>query len=320
MKKFRIAIIGAGFSGVILAEELQKFAEVKIFEKSRGTGGRMSTRYAEDFSFDHGLQYFTVSDAEFQQFLNPFILTQDVVTWDGDTIELPSNTKKPSKPRFVAAPNMNSLCKKIAKNLDINLGIEIAPLQPKANDGWHLQDKAGNELGIFDLVISTAPVAQTENLFGNHFPLNQAVMKPCFALMLGFAQKWSQDWVLAKVKQNPIKLIAVNSSKPQRNDKVTSLVIQSSNNWTKEHLEDEPEKVQEILLQNFSQLTEIDHKQAQYISLHRWRYALVESSKKQKFCDLNLGLAATSDWICDSKLEDIWLAAMNLCEEIKRKI
>lgn len=66
-----MAIIGAGFSGVVLGQELQKFAEVKIFEKARGCGGRMSTRRIEDFAFDHGSQCFTARSKEFQNFLRP---------------------------------------------------------------------------------------------------------------------------------------------------------------------------------------------------------------------------------------------------------
>lgn len=74
MTKLRIAIVGAGISGIILANELKKVAAVKIFEKSRGVGGRMSTRYSEQFSFDHGAQCFTARTKAFQKFLQPHIV------------------------------------------------------------------------------------------------------------------------------------------------------------------------------------------------------------------------------------------------------
>ena len=53
MKK-RIAIIGAGISGLTLANRLNSTFEVVVLEKSRGIGGRMATRQAEPFAFDHG--------------------------------------------------------------------------------------------------------------------------------------------------------------------------------------------------------------------------------------------------------------------------
>ena len=42
MKK--IAIIGAGLSGIVIAKTLKPKFNVEIYEKSRGLGGRMSTK------------------------------------------------------------------------------------------------------------------------------------------------------------------------------------------------------------------------------------------------------------------------------------
>ena len=62
------AIIGAGIAGITCARTLvQAGHQVTVFEKSRGVGGRMSTRSTPFGSFDHGTQYFTVRDARFTQ-------------------------------------------------------------------------------------------------------------------------------------------------------------------------------------------------------------------------------------------------------------
>ena len=52
----KIAIIGAGLSGLTAAHDLKEHANVTLYEKSRGVGGRLATRRAEPFSFDHGAQ------------------------------------------------------------------------------------------------------------------------------------------------------------------------------------------------------------------------------------------------------------------------
>jgi predicted NAD/FAD-dependent oxidoreductase len=44
MKK--VAIIGAGLTGLTIAQELNTHLNVTIFEKSRGVGGRIATRRA----------------------------------------------------------------------------------------------------------------------------------------------------------------------------------------------------------------------------------------------------------------------------------
>lgn len=322
MQNLKIAIIGAGISGIILGRVLQEIAEVKIFEKSRGVGGRMSTRYAEQFSFDHGAQCFTARSKDFQKFLQPFLASGDVAPWLGKAVNIENDGA--ISPRFwfethlVAAPNMNSLCKKLAANLDVSCGVEVAPINERRENSWYLQDKNGNDLGSYDFVISTAPPVQTKNLFGAKFSTAEIKMQPCYALMLGFNKKWDHDWIFAKVRNNPIKLIAVNSSKPQRNSEVTSLVIHSRHSWTEENLERDQNEVQEILAENFTKLTKINHQEAAYKSLHRWRYALVDEKSGEVFFDAKNNLAATSDWASNSRIEDVWLSAIKLSSEIKK--
>ena len=60
------AVIGAGMAGITCARTLvQAGHRVTVFEKSRGTSGRMATRDSAFGSFDHGAQYFTARDERF---------------------------------------------------------------------------------------------------------------------------------------------------------------------------------------------------------------------------------------------------------------
>lgn len=311
MKK--IAIIGAGLSGMVLANELRQNFDIKIFEKSRGVGGRMSTRYAENFVFDHGLQYFSAQSLEFLNFAKD----NQVQSWSGDVINL-SNSKTRFENYLVATPNMSGLCKSLVGDLSVSLNSEVAPLGQKQEDGWHLFDKNSNALGVFDLVISTAPPVQTLNLFGQNAEIKNVTALPCFTLMLGFAtQKISPNWIFAEVENSPIKSIALNSSKPQRNKDVTCFVVHSSNEWALKNLESEISAVEKELLTEFEKLTNIDCSTANYVGTHRWRYSVVyEKEQSKPFLDLNLGLAATSDWVSNSQLEAVWIAARALAQKI----
>lgn len=47
----KIAIIGAGFSGLTLANLLHNKADVIVFEKSYAPGGRIATRLTTPLSF-----------------------------------------------------------------------------------------------------------------------------------------------------------------------------------------------------------------------------------------------------------------------------
>ena len=49
----KVAIIGAGISGLALANKLKNHFEVVVFEKSRGYGGRVATRRSGAVSYTH---------------------------------------------------------------------------------------------------------------------------------------------------------------------------------------------------------------------------------------------------------------------------
>lgn len=323
--KPRIAIIGAGISGLTLAHSLRERAEVTVFEKARGVGGRMSTRYADPFHFDHGTQFFTARHPAFQAYLAPLLEEGVVAPWTGKVITLEAERAPTDRlwfePHYVAVPNMNSLCKALAAPLSPTCGVEVAPLGEKTTDGWHLIDKDGAALGVFDWVISTAPPVQTARLFGTHLtaasPLRHARLLGCYTLMIGFDRPWEKSWIGAKIHHSPLEWIAINSSKPGRNERVTSIVAHSSNAWAEEHIDDAMEPAGLFLREEFERVTQIDTRDAAYFSCHRWRYALMdEPGEHPPFFDATHGLASSGDWCRASRIEDAWLAATQLGRQI----
>jgi predicted NAD/FAD-dependent oxidoreductase len=325
-----IAIIGAGISGLTLAQELSSYAHVTVFEKARGVGGRMSTRYAAPFYFDHGTQYFTARSDEFNHFLKPFIANRTVAAWEGKTIDLDNGNilseRAKREPLWVATPNMNSLCKKLAENITVHCSQEVAPLPKWAANGFTLADKDGRELGRFDWVISTAPAAQTARLFEGHISpasaLHNARMQGCYALMIGFNKPSASEWIAAKLENNALDWIAVNSTKPGRDTSVTCWVAHSRNDWADAHMEDNMQAAQGFLLEQFQAATGINAANADFIALHRWKYALLQEGAPQKgfFIDESIGLAATGDWCATSRIEDAWREASLLAQHIISRI
>lgn len=324
MKK-RIAIIGAGISGLTLSRQLKDYADVVVYEKARGVGGRMSTRYADPFYFDHGTHTFTARTKEFQAFLKPYMESGVIAEWKGKVINLEIGKKTTKRlwfePHLVASPNMNSLCKKLAEVLNIKLSVEVAPLDHKHASAWLLQDKDGNVLGEYDWVISTAPPAQTLKLFEKALSadssLHLARMQGCYSLMIGFNKPWDKQWIAAKVRDNPLKWISINSSKPGRNKSVTAIVVHSRNDWAEKHMDDDMQEAQHFLVQQFEAVSGISVANADYIFTHRWKYAIVKETEKSGFYfDPDQRVAATSDWASTSRIEEVWLNATKLAKEI----
>lgn len=326
MKK-RVAIIGAGISGLTLAQNLKSHADVVVFEKARGVGGRMSTRYADPFYFDHGTQFFTARSNAFQRFISPMLESGLIAPWEGKVITIQEDRSIKDRlwfePHHVATPNMNSLCKHMAEGITINLGTEVAPLATKVLDGWHLEDKSGAALGVFDWVISTAPPVQTQRLFAAHVQAEESLperkLLGCYTLMIGFNQPWNKPWMAAKIHASPIEWIAVNSTKPSRNAAVTSLVVHTNNDWAEMHIDDDMTAAEQFLRTEFEAVSGLDTRDANYFSCHRWRYALVDTpAELSPYVDPEIQIASTGDWCTASRIEDAWVNASSLGDKLIR--
>jgi predicted NAD/FAD-dependent oxidoreductase len=120
----KIAVIGAGLAGLALARQLQGFANVTVFEKSRGLGGRMAERRRGDYRFDHGAQYFTTRDPEFRELVDAMTSTGGVVLWDVEIDDRRPGALKTNETRHIGAPGMNGLARAIGRDLDIKLETE----------------------------------------------------------------------------------------------------------------------------------------------------------------------------------------------------
>lgn len=326
MKK-KIAIIGAGMSGLTVASALAAVADVTVFEKARGVGGRMSTRYAAPFYFDHGAQFFTARTAAFKSFLAPFLQSGLVAEWKGKVITFAADGQVTNRiwfePHYVGVPQMNIICKHLAKHLVLQLNTEVAMLSKQTPAGWVLTDKFGSALGLYDMVISTAPPVQTAALLEPFLPQHAALcnvrLRGCYTLMLGWQKPWHESWIAAKVHYSPVEWIAVNSTKPGRDNQMTSLVVHSSNAWAESHIDNNIDEAGLLLRQEFEKITGVDTATADFFTTHRWRYALVDSNTPSPpYFDSITGLGSTGDWCAQSRIEDVWLAAQALAKDIQR--
>ena len=325
----RIAIIGAGVAGLTLANRLSSYGAVEVFEKSRGVGGRTSTRYHDPFTFDHGAQFFTARDKRFTAFLAPLLDSGLIQEWKGKVVTLEPGRSVTDRlwfePHYVSCPGMNSLCKHLAESVKVHVNCEIEPLGERTAIGWNLCDKSGQLVGAYDLVISTAPPIQTCRLFDAFLAqdsyLRRSKMLACYTMMYGFKNKWDQSWIAAKINNSPLDWIAVNSTKPGRDNHFTTLVVHSNNSWAEEHADDDLQQAELFLRARLSDILPLPLDEPSYFSLHRWRYALLnkahdDDTRIAPFYDKALQLASVGDWGSRSRIEDVWLEAHALAEKI----
>ena len=180
-------------------------------------------------------------------------------------------------------------------------------------------------LGEYDWVISTAPPAQTAALFATALPADAPIhrvrMQGCYALMLGFKQRWAQPWIAAEIENSPIQWVAINSTKPGRNADVTCIVAHSRHDWADAHMDDAMAHAQAFLLQHVEAITGLRGDTAEYLSTHRWKYALHEAtSPPAPYIDTQHRLAASGDWCAASRIEDVWTQAMRVAKTLQHRL
>lgn len=313
-----IAIIGSGLAGITAAYHLRDKANVTLFEKSRGVGGRLATRYADPYQFDHGAQFFTVRTEAFKEFIAPLIEQKIITPWMARFVEITGVTITSQRQwddspiHYVGTPRMNAVCKTLAKPLNVALSTRVDGIQ-KAGDKWQLTGEEAQTLGEFDWVISSAPAAQTEMLLPKEFAAMERIkatkMKGCYALMLGFEQPLELPWDAALVKQADISWMSVNSSKPARQTGF-SLQVLATNDWAEAHMEDDDTAVTSHLLQEVAKVIgqPVDH--AKHTVLHRWRYAnIAKQSGEAALVDVDNQLAACGDWCIQGRVESAFTSA-----------
>jgi renalase len=321
----KIAIIGAGLSGLSVASLLKDNANITVFEKARGVGGRMSTRRADPYSFDHGAQYFTARTKNFQNFIKPLIDVDVIKPWNARYVKFDGNQiidvkNSTDEKRYVGVPGMNAFAKHLAINLNVNINTKIVSL--KKDTKWNLYDDKGNVFDNFDWVISTAPSPQTKDILPKEFKyydeIKSSEMKACFSLMLGFSYPLPMKFDSAHVINSDVNWIAVNSAKPSRSNNY-SLMVHSSAEYAEKYIDHDRGKVINHLCSVVSNIIGYDVSKADHASMHGWRYA--SNSKNEKLpvlIDYDLQVASCGDWCEGGRVEGAFTSAQKLSEKLKK--
>ncbi|MFT5207843.1 MAG: renalase [Candidatus Omnitrophota bacterium] len=319
----RIAVIGAGISGLTLAKSLKEKYDVVIFEKSQGVGGRMATRRRDSYQFDHGAQCFNVHSKDFKSFIAPFIELKLIKMWN-PRIATIEKGKKPCElqwpePHYMPTPKMTSLAKKMSMDLDIRLNTKIIKIQKK-DGNWQLFSEDGICYGLFQWVALALPAPQalalTPHTFSEIKVLKSIRMKGCYSLLIGLEGPWPFSWQAAKVKNSSIGWIAAHQGGTPKKQH-TSIVVHSTNDWAENHMDIVNIEVQSMLVKELDELLASELPTPIHMEIHKWKYAMTEMSASSNFLmDQRNCLAICGDWCLGDRVEDAFLSAKRLAKKI----
>jgi predicted NAD/FAD-dependent oxidoreductase len=320
-----IAVIGAGLSGLTAANILNTHANVTIFDKAKGPSGRLATRRAESYNFDHGCQFFIAKSGTFKEFLAPMLRQGVIKPWNATFVEIENRQITKSRqwdaqtPHYVGSPSMNAVGKFLSQGLSLILGTAVTAME-KTPKGWVLKGEIGQNLGQFDWVVSAIPAQQAAQLWPEetsfYTKVKLAKMERCFTLMLGFEAGLPLDYQAALVRGEDISWISVNSSKPDRNS-ATSLLVHSNNGWATQHDGLDRNEALQYLLKQTSLVMGQDVSHADHKAIHKWRYAnCSKRTGETHFIDHASRSGACGDWLIKGRVEAAFTSGYSIAQDI----
>lgn len=313
----RVAIVGAGLSGLACARELAAAGHaVRLFDKSRGVGGRLATRRTDAGAFDHGAQYFTARDPEFRKTVEQWLAQKLIEAYSGRIATISGGKQTPfaaSEPRYVGVPTMNALARALAADLDIVSECTVTQVAHEGG-GWRIGAGDAEQPEVFDAVAVTVPAVQAAPLLAAAPALAKeaggAHYAPCWALLADIEDFGDPGFDAAFVVESALAWVMRDASKPGR-DAGNRWVLHGSAIWSTKNLEWEAEDVSGPLLAAFGAMLGRDVA-AKWAVAHRWRYALSIGLNASFLWDGDMRIGAAGDWCGDGRVEGAWLSGVRL--------
>jgi predicted NAD/FAD-dependent oxidoreductase len=296
----RVAIIGAGLSGSSIYNALKKDDHsVVVFEKSRGVGGRCSTRYIEDKKIDHGTPFFKAQSLEFSAFCDELV-KKDLLVKKSDT--------------YYPRDGINKICS--VKDDDLLSNTKIVKALRK--DGkWTLTDSDGKIYDGFDRLVITIPAPQVleldlklekhtkESLMGVEYePIAAVIMYSFDSNTLDL-----EDKKIMGLKK------AVDNSKKYGYKDFSSYLFYFESEAVKKHNISSKEDIKNILYKELEDHFGKNIHKDFVIQPHFWKYALVSKNIDAEFIyEQKSGLGFCGDYFGKNELESAFISLKRLYE------
>ena len=331
-----IAIIGAGIAGALLARQLADAGiQVEVFEKSRGTGGRLASTRLGDHSVDLGAPYLEAHSPEFKLWLEQQVSQQHLHHWQPKRADFHQLQALPNQQYYVGNKRLSALTRQWLSHGPIQLHTQVRVGRvTRYESGVYLYDDAEQPLGIFDLAVIATPAPQAIPLL-TEIPAWQQLAQEitpdiCWLHALQFAESNHAEHCSSGLAvdliegHHPILQRAIkNSSKPGC-EGPESWVLHARSDWSEQHVDADKEWIAEQLQQAFFDLIgkkpEISHSRT-----HRWLYSLngTVNLDQPYLLAQEQGIAVCGDWLLNQQqghelqgYSASWLSALSLAKQL----
>jgi renalase len=289
-----IGIIGAGIAGLTAGRTLANAGhEVIIFEKSRGFGGRMSTRYVgtnNETKLDHGIPFVSAKTTEFKTFIDELESLQLLTKWT-DELSLfnedgfyDSHPAREKEQMYIAPGGMNSIGQYLSRWMDFKLnqrvsGITMVAPNHKRKSPWIVNLMDSSVVEVDALIIAT-PSIQANGLLQTSqdetsvrllaAQVSKVDYDTCYTLMLGYGKREIPAWKGVVCQNDVINWICNENSK--RNNSELGLVVHTTPEFSKLNSRDSKDTVTKKILRELSKVTGDWALTPEWSQLHYWLY------------------------------------------------
>ncbi len=340
----KIAIIGAGVAGLTAGRELMKAGhEVVVFEKSRGYGGRMATRYAgkdNATKLDHGLPYIELTSPELEPFIKELGEKGIIQPWIGPFARYTSTGNirelRPSKKRFIAPGGMNKVGQYLGRFVDVRTETKVGGLTHIGEDrkkkrSWMLNFSSGATESA-DAVIIATPSKQAYAVLNTTIDevatlkiireIDEVEYYPSFSLLAGYGNTDVPEWAMMECKDHPVIESITNEATKRDNGQEASYVIHTTPDFAERNENTDPKKTEEAILDALSDIMGGWAAVPQWSQLHYWRYSRVKNPLPYPFMEVvgnDAPVAVIGGYMNGDTLEAAYLSGKAIGEYWKKK-
>jgi len=309
-KTYDIIIIGSGMAGLAAAGVARSTGRtVCVLDKGRRIGGRVSTRRAEGFTFNHGAQFLTARQPDFITACMAAQTAGALRPW-----------RVAGRDAFCGAPTMRDLPAFLGEGLTIRQQVEITSISRE--EGLITLHDTNGPAARGRQVLVTAPAPQAAQLLDAvatdlAATARHAAYAPCWTGMYGFAPEDLPARDVADMaapasnRSGPVGWACWQGQRPgAASDEGAGLVVQAAPDWSEAELEQGADMIAGALLTAWQEMAGTTLPAPRYMAAHRWRYARVirpaEANAPRQTADGMIGIAG--DWTAGARIEDAFMS------------
>ncbi|KAA0873967.1 NAD(P)/FAD-dependent oxidoreductase [Nitrincola tapanii] len=326
-KELPVAVIGAGIAGLRCALGLREagFA-VEVFDKSRGTGGRLASTRVGALSADLGAPWIMTEDAEWRDWLNRH--PHAAVPWTPWRSDFSLFNPAQTLSGWVGVPRSSAITRALAQGVTLTPERRISVVWPE-REGVLLRDEQGEPLGHYAAAMVATPAPQAAPLLDAVQRFRQraesVLMQPSWVLVLSLTRTPTAlqgiDWVEG---EHPVfRRWVRDSSKPGRQGEVW--VLEASDAWSQDYVNLNADSVAQELMAEFEALV-AEPLSVEAFKVHRWLYSAPQKALEAgALWDADARIGACGDWLGGSSslsshaasyLESAWCSGRALAEQV----